>query len=64
MLNEFLFTRIEEEDIGHIWFQQDSATWHTAEADRAIDLQKMPILAKNTQMMEVAYSRTFIYSGN
>ena len=23
MLNEFLFTKIEEEDIGNIWFQQD-----------------------------------------
>ena len=32
MLNEFLFTKIEEEDIGNIWFQQDGAMWHTAEA--------------------------------
>ena len=32
MLNEFLFTEIEEEDIGNIWFQQDGATCHTAEA--------------------------------
>ena len=32
MLNEFLFTRIEEEDIGNIWFQQKFATYHTAEA--------------------------------
>ena len=32
VLNEFLFTKIEEEDIGNIWFQQDSATSHTAEA--------------------------------
>ena len=24
MLNEFLFTKIEKEDIGNIWFQQDS----------------------------------------
>ena len=33
MLNEFLFTKIEEEeDIGNIWFQQDGATSHTAEA--------------------------------
>ena len=23
---------MEEEDIGNIWFQQDGATWHTAEA--------------------------------
>ena len=32
MLNEILFIKIEEEDIGNIWFQQDSATCHTAEA--------------------------------
>ena len=32
MLIEFLFTNIEEEDIGIIWFQQDGATCHTAEA--------------------------------
>ena len=32
MLNVFLFTKIEEEDIGNIWFQQDGATCHTAEA--------------------------------
>ena len=32
MLNEFLFTKIEEEDIGNIWFQQDGPTCHTVEA--------------------------------
>ena len=32
MLNEFLFTTIEEEDIGNIWFQQDGSTCHTVEA--------------------------------
>ena len=32
MLNEFLFTKINEEDIGNIWFQQDCATYHTVEA--------------------------------
>ena len=31
MLNEFLFTKIEE-DIGNVWFQKDGATCHTAEA--------------------------------
>ena len=31
MLNEFLFTKIEEKDIGNIWFPQDGATCHTAE---------------------------------
>ena len=32
MLNEFLFTKIEEEDIGNIWFQQDGATCLIAQA--------------------------------
>ena len=32
MLNEFLFTKIEEEDIGNFWFQQDDATSHTTVA--------------------------------
>ena len=32
MFNEFLFTKIEEEEIGNIWLQQDDATWDTAEA--------------------------------
>ena len=31
MLNEFLFTKIEEEDVGNMWFQH-GATCHTAEA--------------------------------
>ena len=31
-LNKFLFTKIEEEDIGNIWFQQDGAMCHVAEA--------------------------------
>ena len=30
--NKFLFTKSEEEDIGNIWFEQDGATCHTAEA--------------------------------
>ena len=32
MLNEFLFTKIEEEHIVNIWFQQDGTTCHTDEA--------------------------------
>ena len=31
MLNEFFFTKIKEQDIGSIWFQQDGATCHIAE---------------------------------
>ena len=32
MLNEFLFTKINEQNIGNIWFQHNEATCHTAEA--------------------------------
>ena len=32
MLKEFLFTKIEEEDIGNTCFKQDGATCHTVEA--------------------------------
>ena len=32
MLNEFLFTKIEEENIVNIWFQQNGAICHTAKA--------------------------------
>ena len=36
MLNEFLLTKIEEEDIGNICFQQVGATYYTVEAILAI----------------------------
>ena len=36
MLNEFLFIKIKEEDIGNICYQQDGATWQTAEATRDV----------------------------
>ena len=32
VLNEFLFTKIEKEDIGNISLEKDSATCHTTEA--------------------------------
>ena len=32
MWNEFFFTKINEEDIVNIWFQQDGTTCHTTEA--------------------------------
>ena len=32
MLNEFLFSKIEEKDIGNIWLQQNGAMCHTAVA--------------------------------
>ena len=38
MLKEVLFTKIEDEDIGNIWFRQDGATCHTAEAEATLDV--------------------------
>ena len=32
MLNEFLFTKIEDEDISYIWFSEDKVTCNTGEA--------------------------------
>ena len=43
MLNEFLFSKIEEEDIGNICFQQEGAMCHTAEA--ALDVLR-PLFLK------------------
>ena len=40
---EFLFTKIEEEDIGNIWFQQDGARCLEAEATLDV-LRPIPIL--------------------
>ena len=36
MLKEFLFTKIGEEDIGNILFQQEGAACHTAEATQDV----------------------------
>ena len=66
MLNEFLFTKIEAEDIGNIWFQQDGATSRSAEATldvlrptlgsgSKIDLQKMSVLAKKIIFSDEAH---------
>ena len=36
MLNEFLFTKIEQEDIGSIWLQREGAACHAADAILAV----------------------------
>ena len=51
MLNEFLFTKIEEEHIGNIWLQENGATCNAAVAtldiirlifeDRIVNKQNM-----------------------
>ena len=53
MLNEFLFTKIEEDDIGNIWFQQDGGTFHTAET--ALDVLHFvfedPIISRRSDIV-------------
>ena len=53
MLNEFLFTKIEEEDIGNIWFQQDGARCHTAEAtlDVLRPIFEYPIISRRANVV-------------
>ena len=36
MLNEFLFTEIEEENIDNLWFQQGGGTCHTFDVLRSV----------------------------
>ena len=52
-LNEFLFTKIEEADIGNIWFQQDGATCHTGEAilDVLRPVFKARIISRRTNVV-------------
>ena len=50
MLNEFLFTKIEEEDIGNIWFQQDTTeatldVLHPVFEDRIISRNRRGLVA-------------------
>ena len=44
MLNEFLFPKIVEDDMGDIWFQQDGATCHTVNV--TIDLLRTVLKIK------------------
>ena len=57
MLNEFLFTKIEEEDIGNIWLQQDGAMCHTAEA--TIDVLRSVfedrIISRSSHLNEIIF---------
>ena len=48
ILNEFLFTKIQEEIIDNIWFQQDGATCYTAEA--TLDILRPVFLRSHYQL--------------
>ena len=56
-MNEFLFTNLEEEDSGNIWFQQKGATCHTAEA--TIDVLRPVfedrIISRRTDIVSLDY---------
>ena len=49
MLNELLFTKIEENYIGNIWFQQNGATCHTAKA--TLDVFKDRIISRRADVV-------------
>ena len=42
MLEEFFLPRIDELDLGDIWFQQDGATAHTSRASMAVLREHFP----------------------
>ena len=42
MLEEFFFPRLDELDLGDIWFQQDGATAHTSRASKAVLREHFP----------------------
>ena len=55
MLKKFLFTKIEEEDIANIWFQQDGPTCHTAEAKLVVCALFVKIALSATELMSFGY---------
>ena len=55
MLNQFLFTKIEEEDIGNIWRQQYGATWHTAGSALVVLRPALEIALSATELMSFGH---------
>ena len=55
MLNEFLVPKIEEEDIGNIWLQQDDAKCHTAEATIDICALFLKIVLSAAELMSFGH---------
>ena len=60
MFNEFLFTKIEEKDIGNIWFQPDGATCYTAEATLDALGPVLKIALSAAKLMSFSHLRTAI----
>ena len=59
MLNEFLFTKIEEEDIGNIWLQQDGATCHTLDVLCTVFEDHIPNKKRNLRISSVVFFKAF-----
>ena len=55
MLNEFLFTKIQEEDIGNIYFQQNGTSCHTAEATLEVWAMFLKIALSAAEQMLLRY---------
>ena len=55
MLNDLLFTKIEEEDVGSIWFQKDGATCHTPEANSMFCVLFLKIALSAADLMSVGH---------
>ena len=61
MLNEFLFTKIEEEDIGNIWFQQEGATCHIANLHSMFCAMFMKITLSDARLMWFGHFEAVIW---
>ena len=55
MLNKFLFMKIDEQDIGKIWFQQDGATCRTVEATLAFFALFLKITLSVAELMSFGH---------
>ena len=49
IFNEFVFTKMEEDNVGNIWFQQDGATCHAAEA--TLDVFEIRIISRRSDIV-------------
>ena len=55
MLNDFLFTKIEEKDVDNIWFQKDNATCHTAAAHSMFGVLFLKIVLSAVELISFGH---------
>ena len=61
MLNEFMFTKIEDKDIGNIWYQEDGATCNTAEATLDVLRPVLKTALSAAELMSFGHLRADYY---